>query len=156
MVHVRNYHPVLYTGGTFDLLHPGHIYFLRRCRDHVGPKGKVIVALNTDEFVARYKGIICTHDFEARRTMLEALDIVDLVVKNVGGEDSRTSIEVIMPSVIAIGEDWKERDYHAQMGFTAEWLRERRIDLQYFPLLLKSGSEVFSSTGIRRALSHKP
>ena len=42
----------VYTGGTFDLLHAGHVKFLRRCAEF----GRVVVALNTDEFVEQYKG----------------------------------------------------------------------------------------------------
>ena len=41
----------VYTGGTFDLFHSGHVQFLRRCAD----LGRVVVSLNTDEFVKSYK-----------------------------------------------------------------------------------------------------
>lgn len=143
--------PVLYTGGTFDLLHPGHVHLLQQCRQYIGPYGKLVVALNTDEFVMDYKRIIPTHDYEARRAMLEALGTVDLVVKNLGGKDSKLAIEVVQPSIIAIGEDWAERDYYAQMGFDRDWIAERKISLWYVPLL-----KGFSSTAVRQSLAHIP
>jgi cytidyltransferase-like protein len=146
---VRN--PVLYTGGTFDLLHPGHVFLFQQCRQYIGPYGKIVVALNTDEFVMEYKRIIPTHNYASRRSMLEGLEMVDLVVKNVGGSDSKMSIEVVNPTIIAIGEDWKERDYYAQMGFTSDWLAERGIQLWYVPHL-----KGFSSTNVRKSLAYVP
>ena len=143
--------PVLYTGGTFDLLHPGHIHLLQQCRQYVGPYGKVVVALNTDEFVMSYKKIIPTHNYEARRAMLEAVGVVDLVVKNTGGPDSKIAIEVVNPTIIAIGADWQDRDYAKQMGFTDEWLAEHELSIWYIPLL-----PGFSSTNVRKALAHVP
>src|SRR5438105_3578943 len=46
---------IVYTGGTFDLIHTGHLYLLRQCRSLAGPAGVVVVSLNTDEFVLEYK-----------------------------------------------------------------------------------------------------
>jgi len=43
---------IVYTGGTFDLFHPGHVNFLKNCKK-IGDY--VIVSLNTDEFIERYK-----------------------------------------------------------------------------------------------------
>lgn len=141
----------VYTGGTFDLLHPGHLFLLSQCRAIAGPDGRVIVALNTDDFVFSYKKIVPTHSFEDRRRMLMALRDVDLVVTNTGREDSRIAIDVVRPDVIAIGDDWKGRDYHAQMGFSQEWLDRRYIELIYLPL--KAG---ISSTYIRESLGSQP
>ena len=42
----------VYTGGTFDLPHSGHVNFLKKCAQ----LGDVYVALNTDEFIEQYKG----------------------------------------------------------------------------------------------------
>jgi cytidyltransferase-like protein len=138
---------IVYTGGTFDLLHPGHLYLLAQCRAIAGAKGKVVVSLNTDEFVREYKRIETTHRYEARREMLLGLRDVDLVVRNVGGADSKYAIEVVGPDIVAIGEDWKERDYFAQMQFTQAWLDARRIRLVYLRLLPN-----ISATQIRNSL----
>jgi len=43
---------VLYTGGTFDLFHYGHVNFLKKCHSICD---NVVVALNTDEFISQYK-----------------------------------------------------------------------------------------------------
>lgn len=120
---------IVYTGGTFDLFHAGHVAFLERCAEF----GHVVVALNTDEFVAAYKGRspVCT--YTERAAVLEACIHVARVVPNDGGADSRPTIEKVAPDLIVIGSDWARRDYHAQMGFTQEWLDERGIGLAYVP-----------------------
>jgi glycerol-3-phosphate cytidylyltransferase len=119
----------VYTGGTFDLFHSGHVNFLRRCADF----GEVIVALNTDEFIESYKGKPPICSYEERRIVLESCRWVASVVSNIGGSDSTKAIEQIGPDVIAIGSDWARRDYYRQMGFDQDWLDKRDISLLYIP-----------------------
>ncbi len=45
---------VIYTGGTFDLFHSGHVNLLKRCREVAG-NGLVVVSLNTDDFICSLK-----------------------------------------------------------------------------------------------------
>ncbi len=119
----------IYTGGTFDLFHSGHVNFLGKCAD----LGEVVVALNTDEFIAGYKGKPPVCSFSERLAVLEACVWVDKVIPNYAGADSRPAIESVRPNIIAIGTDWARRDYHAQMGFDQDWLDERDISLIYIP-----------------------
>jgi glycerol-3-phosphate cytidylyltransferase len=123
----------IYTGGTFDLFHKGHIELLAACKRLAGDDGEVIVALNTDEFITRFKGKGPFQSFEDRRAALEACRYVDLVVPNWGEEDSKDTIDRlgVKVDVVAIGTDWAGRDYYAQMGFTAEWLDQMGIILLY-------------------------
>lgn len=44
------------TNGVFDLLHPGHAYYLEAARRLAGRKGKLFVALNSDRSVRALKG----------------------------------------------------------------------------------------------------
>lgn len=137
---------VVYTGGTFDLIHPGHIHLLRQCRD-LAKGGKVVVSVNTDEFVLRYKGRRPVMNFEDRCAVLAAIRYVDTVIPNWGCEDSKLAIEFSEPDIIAIGQDWAPpRDYNAQMGFTEQWLEERGIQVVYLPLL-----DGRSSTNLRKS-----
>ncbi|NBR94412.1 MAG: cytidyltransferase-like protein [Proteobacteria bacterium] len=123
---------VIYTGGTFDLFHAGHVSFLRKCRELAGSDGHVIVAVNRDAFVARYKRPpIMTLD--ERIACLRAVTYVNTVVVNIGDEDSKQAIECVRPTHLVIGDDWKDRDYHGQMRFTKEWLEDRGIELVYVP-----------------------
>ena len=119
----------IYTGGTFDLFHSGHVNFLSKCAE----LGEVVVALNTDEFIAGYKGKPPVCSFSERLAVLEACVWVDEVIPNYAGSDSRPAIESVRPNIIAIGTDWARRDYHGQMGFDQDWLDERDISLIYIP-----------------------
>lgn len=119
----------IYTGGTFDLFHAGHVEFLKRCATF----GDVIISLNTDEFIAAYKGKPPIMTYEERAHVLRACRYVSGVVINVGGADSRPAIDEVKPDLIVVGSDWARRDYHKQMGFSQDWLDERGIGLVYIP-----------------------
>jgi glycerol-3-phosphate cytidylyltransferase len=118
---------LVYTGGTFDLYHSGHVNFLRKCNR----LGDVTVALNTDEFIESYKGKPPIMSYEERKAVLQSCRYVSAVVPNEGGADSTITISDVKPEIIAIGSDWARRDYYKQMGFTQDWLDERGISLIY-------------------------
>ena len=119
----------VYTGGTFDLFHAGHVRFLRRC----AAIGHVTVSVNTDEFVLRYKGKLPVIKLEDRIAVLEACRWVSRVVVNEGDENSKVAIEKVAPNVIAVGSDWETKNYCRQMGFTPEWLEIHGITVEYLP-----------------------
>lgn len=121
--------PVVYTGGTFDLLHWGHVSFLERCHQF----GIVTVALNSDEFIAKFKGKPPVMSYIERKKALLGCRWVARVIENTGGSDSKPAIEWVKPNVIAIGSDWAKRDYYKQMGFTQDWLDSKNIALTYIP-----------------------
>ena len=134
----------VYTGGTFDLFHAGHVNFLRECSRF----GSVTVALNTDEFIEAYKGKPPVMSFQERAEVLLACRYVDDVVPNFDGADSKTAIDWVAPDVVIIGSDWAVRDYYAQMGFTQSWLNQRGISLCYIPY-----TQGISSTDIKARIS---
>ena len=134
----------VYTGGTFDLYHSGHSNFLRQCAE----LGEVIVSLNTDDFVEAYKGKLPVMTYQERREVLLSCRWVSDVVPNIGYEDSRITIEMIQPNIIAVGSDWARRDYYKQMSFTQDWLDDRNIWLCYIPY-----TEGISTTEIKKRLA---
>ena len=125
--------PIVYTGGTFDLPHKGHVRFLRACRKIAGKDGTVAVSLNTDEFIEQFKGKKPIMSYEEREELLLGLSAVDAVIKNEGGEDSTVAIRKVAPDFIVVGSDWAKKDYYKQMGFTQEWLDNYGITLLYTP-----------------------
>lgn len=133
----------VYTGGTFDLVHSGHVNFLRRCAEI----GYVTVALNTDEFIESYKGSRPIMSYAEREAMLLGLRYVERVIPNVGGADSRIAIELVKPDILIIGSDWARKDYYTQMGFDQNWLDERDIALCYIPY-----TKGISTTDLKRRL----
>lgn len=136
----------VYTGGTFDLFHAGHVNFLRECSRF----GSVTVALNTDEFIEAYKGKPPVMSFQERAEVLLACKYVDDVVPNFDGADSKTAIDWVNPDVIVVGSDWAVRDYYKQMSFTQDWLNQRGIGLCYIPY-----TQGISSTDIKARISRR-
>ena len=133
----------VYTGGTFDLIHSGHVNFLRRCAEI----GDVTVVLNTDEFIEQYKGKPPVMTYEERFAVLSEFRCVKNIFPNLDGKDSTTSILMVKPDIIAIGSDWARKDYYKQMGFTQDWLDERNISLLYIPY-----TEGISTTELKRRM----
>ncbi len=136
----------VYTGGSFDLFHAGHVQFLKRCAE----LGSVTVSLNTDEFIIAYKGKGLVMNYEERKSVLESCRYVDRVVPNIGGADSRLAIDLVKPDLVVIGSDWARRDYYAQMQFDQDWLDERGIGLAYIPY-----TAGISSTDIKARLARR-
>jgi glycerol-3-phosphate cytidylyltransferase len=140
---------VVYTGGTFDLFHSGHVNLLQRCKDIAGADGTVIVSLNTDEFIFSYKGNTPVCTYEERKAVLEACQYVDVVVPNVGGADSKISIQLSQAEYVVIGSDWARKDYYKQMDFDQDWLDDRGIGLIYIPY-----TQEVSSTKIKNRIKN--
>ncbi len=85
--------------GTFDILHPGHIFYLSKARE-LGDELYVIVARTS---MIRHKPEPVIPD-EQRLAMVNALRIVDKAV--LGSEkDIFEPIREIQPDIIALGYD---------------------------------------------------
>lgn len=135
----------LYTGGTFDLFHYGHVNFLRQCYRLCE---NVVVSLNTDSFVAEYK-CAPVMNYKEREQSLLSCQYVSKVIPNVFGKDSKPTILSVKPDIIAIGDDWCHKDYYKQMSFTQEWLEQNNIVLVYIPY-----TAGISSTEIKKRLKN--
>jgi FAD synthetase len=89
--------------GVFDLLHPGHIYYLEASR-LLGDELIVVVA--NDQVVQRTKGAPL-FDAKARAHMVGALRCVDEVVIPIETEPTRyyQTVLDIAPDIITLGHD---------------------------------------------------
>jgi glycerol-3-phosphate cytidylyltransferase len=134
----------IYTGGTFDLIHSGHVNFLAKCAQ----LGSVTVALNTDEFIEAYKGKPPVMTYDERYAVLSEFRSVARVIPNIGGVDSKPSILEAKPDIIAIGSDWARKDYYKQMQFDQNWLDENGISLLYIPY-----TDGISTTELKRRIA---
>ena len=109
---------VVLTNGCFDLLHVGHVRYLRAAKE-LG--GRVIVAVNGDESVRKLKGAgRPLMPAEERAEILAALQDVDAVVI-FSEPDVRALIREIRPDIHAKGTDYStdtvpERDVVAECG----------------------------------------
>lgn len=121
------------TLGSFDLFHRGHVNLLRRCWKLAGEDAEVAVGLNTDAFIEAYKGRPPVINYSDRAAVLNACRYVSVVVPNVGGADAKPILGALRPDILAVGSDWQDRDYYAQLSVTPDWLRSRGISLVYLP-----------------------
>jgi rfaE bifunctional protein nucleotidyltransferase chain/domain len=90
-------------GGCFDILHYGHIHFLKKAKS-LGDF--LVVALESDKSIKKIKGEKRPiHGQNQRREMLESLEFVDEVISlpdEMKDEDYFKLVEVVHPKIIAV------------------------------------------------------
>ncbi len=93
---------VVYTVGTFDLLHVGHLALLEYCKTL---SDKFVVGVASDEVVNSYKPNVPIIPLKQRMEMLKALRCVDDVV-SYGKLEYVTNCKELDVDIFVIGEDW--------------------------------------------------
>ena len=111
MIHGKS---VVYTSGTFDMLHANHLKMIEYARQ-LGDL--LIIGVNTDELVASYKSqpII---PFEERIALVKALKYPDIVIpqKSLNHTDK---VKKLHFDIFVVGDDWVGKyDYLEEMGVT--------------------------------------
>lgn len=124
---------VVYTGGTFDLIHPGHIRLLKVCREIADARSTHVVAsLNRDSFIERYKGHPPVQSLAERIEVVRAIRYVDDVIVNEGDEDSRPAILSVGAGTVVVGSDWAPLSrYCQQMSFDLAWLNYHGVRVHF-------------------------
>jgi len=126
--------------GTFDLLHPGHIYYLKEAKK-LGDTLAVVVA--TDATVRKLKHEPINPE-EIRVNLIKELKIVDEVYLG-HEEDIYEIVEEIKPDIIALGFD----QTHDENRIKSD-LKKRKIDAKIVRLSeFKGGSDL---EGTRRII----
>jgi len=94
---------VVFTNGCFDLIHLGHVDYLEKARQ-LGDK--LVLGLNTDDSVSRFKGPERPlQDQNSRARVLAAMQFIDLVV--FFNEDTPFSlISELVPDILVKGSDY--------------------------------------------------
>ncbi|MEJ6603722.1 MAG: adenylyltransferase/cytidyltransferase family protein [Opitutaceae bacterium] len=98
----------VYTVGTFDLLHVGHLALLEYCRT-LGDSLAVGVA--SDEVVNSYKPNVPVIPLEQRVTMLKALRCVD-IVRPYHTLEYVSGCRELDADIFVIGEDWGAKPHN--------------------------------------------
>lgn len=96
------------TYGTFDLLHVGHIHLLRRAK---ALGNYLVVGISSDDFNA-LKGKEAYYSFEQRKTILEAVRYVDLVIKEDSWDQKEKDIINYNIDTFVMGDDWEGKFDH--------------------------------------------
>ncbi len=98
---------IVFTNGCFDILHVGHLRYLREAR---ALGDRLVVGLNSDSSVKKLKGAgrPVTHEKD-RAEILGALDCVDDIVLFSEATPEKL-VRAIRPDFLVKGGDWKAKD----------------------------------------------
>lgn len=97
---------VVFTNGCFDIIHIGHIRYLREARTF---GDLLVVGINSDRSVSIIKPDRPVNSQDQRAEVLASLEMVDYVTIF----DEETPYELIksvQPDVLVKGGDWKKED----------------------------------------------
>ncbi|MCL5237550.1 MAG: D-glycero-beta-D-manno-heptose 1-phosphate adenylyltransferase [Nitrospirae bacterium] len=97
---------IVFTNGCFDILHVGHIRYLREAR---GLGDILVIGLNSDSSVRRLKPWRPIITELQRAEVLASLEMVDYVT--IFAEDTPYElIKLLQPDILVKGGDWKKSD----------------------------------------------
>ena len=137
---------LVYTVGTFDLLHVGHLDLLEYCATL---DDKLVVGVASDEVVGSYKRNIPVIPLAQRMRMLKALKCVDDVV-SYDKLEYVSSCKELHVDVFLIGEDWGDKPHNIAVEEYLKSTDAQIVQVSYNPMT--------SSTKIKQnvvAQSHK-
>ena len=137
---------VVYTVGTFDLLHVGHLALLEYCKT-LGDT--FVVGVASDEVVNSYKPNVPVIPLEQRMEMLKAMHCVD-DVRAYHELEYVSACKELDVDIFVIGEDWGDKPHNKAVEKYLKSKGKQIVQVSYNPQT--------SSTKIKQnviAQSHK-
>ena len=120
---------IVYTVGTFDLLHVGHLALLKYCAS-LG--NTVAVGIASDEVVKLYKPNIPVIPLEQRIEMLQALRCVNIVIPY-HELDYLSVCQKVKADIFVIGEDWGRKPHNQDVENYFNVQGKRVVQIKYNP-----------------------
>ncbi|NOY83824.1 MAG: adenylyltransferase/cytidyltransferase family protein [Nitrospirae bacterium] len=120
---------LIYTVGTWDLLHVGHLALLQYCKT-LGDT--VAVGVASDEVVASYKKNVPVVPLEQRMEMLRALCCVD-IVRPYYDLEYRSACKELDVDIFVIGGDWGKSPHNLEVEFFLKAAGKTIIQTNYHP-----------------------
>ena len=135
---------IIYTVGTFDLLHVGHLALLNRCRS----LGDVVaVGVAADEVVNLYKPNVPVIPLDQRVEMLEALECVD-IVRPYHELEYVSGCKAVNVDVFVTGEDWGGKRHNLDVEAYLVAAGKTVVQVRYNP---RTSSTKIKQTAYRQA-----
>ena len=111
--------------GGFDILHWGHVAFLRQAEQF----GTGTVGLTTDDLLAETKRVP-VFTYSERKQALQHLGYKVVARDTIG---ARYLFEKVKPDLFVCGNDWVDRDHLLSTGLTVDFLNVQGVTLVYTP-----------------------
>ncbi|MGJ8583822.1 MAG: adenylyltransferase/cytidyltransferase family protein [Marinosulfonomonas sp.] len=120
---------IVYTVGTFDLLHVGHLALLNHCKS----LGDVLaVGVASDEVVNMYKPNVPVVPLDQRIEMLEALSCVD-IVRPYHELEYVSGCKALDVDIFVVGEDWGSKPHNLDVDAYLHNMGKQIIQVTYNP-----------------------
>ncbi|RPE67396.1 glycerol-3-phosphate cytidylyltransferase [Pacificibacter maritimus] len=120
---------IVYTVGTFDLLHVGHLALLNHCKS----LGDVLaVGVASDEVVNMYKPNVPVVPLDQRVEMLEALSCVD-IVRPYYELEYVSGCKAVGVDIFVVGEDWGSKPHNLDVNDYLHDLGKQIAQVTYNP-----------------------
>ena len=121
--------------GTFDTIHPGHLYYLSEAKKY---GDRLVVVIARDETSQSFKGKKPLHNEKERVEQIKGLEIVDEAVLGKHG-NIFDIIEEIRPNVICLGYDQKVQKQELEEELKKRGIKADVIRISsYMPHVYKS------------------
>jgi len=120
---------LIYTVGTWDLLHVGHLALLQHCK---ALGGTVAVGVASDEVVASYKKNRPVIPLDQRIEMLKALRCVD-IVRPYYELEYISACRKLGVDTFVIGEDWGKASHNLEVESFLKKGGKSIIQVTYHP-----------------------
>ena len=99
---------IIYSYFVLDIIHNGHLMFLKNAKAVAGRDGRLIVGIVSDESVLEKKGKLPIFDFSERLELANAVKYVDLVVPQQSYSPSE-NVKNIRPNILMESESHDNR-----------------------------------------------
>ena len=120
---------LVYTVGTFDLLHVGHLALLEQCRS----LGDVVaVGVASDSVVNSYKPNVPVIPLDQREEMLKALSCVD-IVRPYYELEYVSACKELNVDIFVVGEDWGNKLHNIDVESYLNANGKKIIQVDYNP-----------------------
>jgi glycerol-3-phosphate cytidylyltransferase len=135
---------IIYTAGSYDLFHFGHLNILLKAKK-MG--NRLIVGVSTDALISKYKNLKPVICFRDRVAIIKELKCVDRVIKQEKFFDVK-QLRQYHIDIIVLGDDWKNKKFPE----LEKCIDELHIKMVYVPYTKRLSTSKIKEKIIRNAV----